>query len=110
MSVRRFCAVEDELWDNVPSRAPNSLCPRLRSSTCPLFRRSAAVRSIDVVVELGAGSAFSGLLLLLSLWLSRGRLECSFENEDWRRFRLGDVVLGGSAGSSGSMTAEATIL
>ena len=32
MSVRRLCAVEDELWDKVPSRAPNNLCPRLRSS------------------------------------------------------------------------------
>ena len=40
MSARRFCAVDDELWDRVPSRAPNNLCPRFRSSSCPVLRRS----------------------------------------------------------------------
>ena len=105
MSVRRFCAVEDELWDNVPSRAPNSLCPRLRSSICPLFRRS------DCWVPWVAacwGVMVLGLLPLLSLWPSLGLFDRSSEKEDCLRLRLA----GGEGGcsDSGSITAEATAL
>ena len=107
MSVRRFCAVEDELWDNVPSRAPNNLCPRLRSSTCPLFRRSDARSrgAVDVV-----GDAAESALELLSPRLNRGRFACSSEKEDWRRLRVRGEALGGSIDSSGTITAEATAL
>ena len=105
MSVRRFCAVEDELWDNVPSRAPNSLCPRLRSSICPLLRRS------DCRVSWLAdcwGVMVLSLLPLLSLWPSLGLFDRSSENEDCLRLRVG----GGEGGSSdsGNITAEATAL
>ncbi len=101
MSVRRFCAVEDELWDNVPSRAPNSLCPRLRSSNCPLLRRSDA---------LSRGEAGEFLLSLDWPLSSLSLLLRSSEKEDWRRFNVGDVDKGRSVVSSGSMTAEATAL
>ena len=62
ISVRRFCAVDDELWDNVPSRAPNNLCPRLRSSNCPL-----RLRSDCASMGVSGGEAAESLLLLLSL-------------------------------------------
>lgn len=105
MSVRRFCAVDDELWDNVPSRAPNSLCPRLRSSICPLLRRS-DVR-VSWVADCG-GVMVSVPFPRASLWPSRGLFERSPENEDCLRLR----VAGGEGGcsDSGKMTAEATAL
>lgn len=105
ISDRRFDAVEDELWDNVPSRAPNSLCPRLRSSNCPLLRRSEARSWGDSVW----GEAAESRVPMLASCLKRRRLELSLANEDWRRLRLaGDVGVCSSV--SGRMTAEATAL
>ena len=102
MSDRRFCAVEDELWDKVPSRAPNSLCPRLRSSIAPLFRSG---RSCAVV---GAWVIASGLSWLSSTE-SRGLLDSASEYVDCLRFNEtgGDC---GCSSASGKMTAEATAL
>lgn len=62
MSARRFCAAVDELCDNVPSSAPNSRWPRLRSSAAsspprlPAFR-SAAGADVEVEVEVEVSGA-----------------------------------------------------
>ena len=79
ISVRRFCAAEDELWDNVLSRAPNNLCPRLRSSTCPLLRRSDSRSGADV-------SGATSWPLPIESWLIRGRLAVSSDNGECLRF------------------------
>lgn len=105
MSVRRFCAVDDELWDKVPSRAPNSLCPRLRSSICPLLRRSDC--RVSWVADCW-GDTVSGSLPLVSLWPSLGRFDRSSEKEDCLRFRVAGGE--GDCSDSGRMTAEARAL
>lgn len=103
MSVRRFCAVEDELWDKVPSRAPNNLCPRLRSSNCPLLRRSDGWSCADVACEAKSVVSWPGS------WLNRSRLTLPSETDDFLRFNGGKDVWDSSMGS-GTMTAEATAL
>lgn len=102
MSVRRFCAAEDELWDKVPSRAPNNLCPRLRSSSCPLLRRSDAW---SCPIE---DSEPKLCPLLFEFWLNRGLLELSSVIDDCLRFA--DIEGGDSSTGSGRMTADATAL
>lgn len=78
ISVRRFCAVEDELWDKVLSRAPNNLCPRLRSSICPLLRRSDGRSCVDE-------SRATSWPLPVESWLIRGRLAASSGNGEGLR-------------------------
>lgn len=79
ISVRRFCAVEDELWDKVLSRAPNNLCPRLRSSICPLLRRSDSRSGVEV-------SRAMSWPLSIESWLIRGRLAVFSGNGECLRF------------------------
>lgn len=99
ISVRRFCAVEDELWDKVSSKAPNNLCPRLRSSNCPFLRRSGNRSCVGIgslPVSIGECWVSRGLLALPSDVFDCLRLACA---EGW-----------GSSIASGSITAEATAL
>lgn len=99
ISVRRFCAVEDELWDKVSIKAPNNLCPRLRSSNCPFLRRSGTRSCVGIgslPVSIGECWVSRGLLALPSDVVDCLRLACS---EGW-----------GSSIASGSITAEATAL
>lgn len=103
ISVRRFCAVEDELWDKVPSRAPNNLCPRLRSSNCPLLRRSDGWSCADVACKTTLVVSWPGS------WLNRRRLTLLAETDDCLRFGGREEVRVSSMGS-GTMTAEATAL
>lgn len=102
ISVRRFCAAEDELWDKVPSRAPNNLCPRLRSSNCPLLCRS---DGWSCLVE---DSEPTSCPLSFEFWPNRGLLElCSVMDDCLRFVDNGD---GTSSTGSGRMTADATAL
>lgn len=94
MSARRFCAVDDELCERVPSRAPNNFWPRLRSSTCSLFRRDGVPASC---------------LLWLASALSRGLLLPPSEIEDCLRF-AGPCGEGNWDTGSGRITSEATAL
>ena len=104
ISARRFCALDDELCERVPSRAPNSLCPRFRSSALPLTRRSS--RMIEVA---GPGRSSSGGLSSSTLLSRRSRLVLLSEPPDCRR--LAKLVGEGSfSASSGTTTAEATTL
>ena len=85
----------------MPSRAPNSLCPRFRSSVMPFLRRSAAL------LERSEGGEPP---LPVSGRASRGRLAPESEFDDC--LRLADS--GGEAScsliSSGMITAEAIAL
>ena len=76
ISVRRFCAVEDELWDKVLSRAPNSLCPRLRSSICPLLRRSDSRSGVEVSRAMSWPSSIGSWLIRVRLAALSGNGEC----------------------------------
>ena len=85
MSSRRLCAVDDELCERVPKRAPKSLCPRLRSSKAPFLRRSARLSATaDSSILLGAFcNVDSGWLESV---LRRGRLASVLIVEDCLRF------------------------
>lgn len=99
ISVRRFCAVEDELWDKVSSKAPNNLCPRLRSSNCPFLRRSGTRSCV------GIGSL---LVTIGECWVSRGLLALPTDVFDCLRLPCAEGW--GPSVVSGSNTAEATAL
>ena len=103
MSVRRFCAVDDELWDNVPSRLPNNLCPRLRSSNWPLLRRSKALSTRVGGGDIVASADVSSPLLRRGLFAS-----CS-ETMDFLRL-VGASGEFGCSLASGIITAEAMAL
>lgn len=117
MSARRFCAGEDELCESVPSRAPNSLWPRLRSSSAPLPYR-AALRSRSVLRSATPAEDDGGRLLSSgedrggrSSWsLSRRRLLSASEMEDFLRFRPFSGDAGTSLSGSGNATADAISL
>lgn len=85
----------------MPSRAPNNLCPRFRSSIKPLFRRSDALFG-----GLDGGNPAS----LASYWLSRGRFAFCSEVDDCLRFADKGKEASCSVVSSGTMTAEGTAL
>lgn len=103
MSLRRFCAVDDELWDKVPSRAPNSLCPRLRSSNWLMLLRPEPGFSLLS----SSGVDLASLPLLLSSWDRRGRLGWFSEVEDCLRLiAVGDGM--GLSVVSGTITADAS--
>ena len=105
MSTRRFCAVDDELCDNVPSRAPNSLCPRLRSSICPLLRRS------DDRSGVGNDGFPAAPSSSPDVCFSRGRLLLCSDTDDCLRFVAPSIDGSFSTVSgSGRLTAEAITL
>jgi hypothetical protein len=105
ISALRFAAEDEELCESVPSRAPNSLWPRLRSSTCPLLRRASRCSSSTLA---GRGGS------LLPSLLSRGRLESFSDMEDCLRLREvpspGDEGSGVGSWASGTTMADAIIL
>lgn len=102
MSTRRLCAVEDELCARVPSRAPNNLFPRFRSSSFLLSSCS------------GARLGFAGGDDPPSTWSiepssdNRGRLLFASETDDC--LRLADSGGDSCSTVSGKITADATSL
>ena len=106
MSARRFCAVDDELWDSVPSRAPNNLCPRFRSSSCPVLRRS--LNRSDLWG--GDPSLANGSVSVFSLRPSLGLFDSEDDIDDCLLFKGFAFTGSGSSSVSGRMTADATAL
>jgi hypothetical protein len=102
ISTRRFCAVEDELCARVPSRAPNNLFPRFRSSSFTLSS------DLGVVFVSAAGGDEPLTRSREPYSDKRGRLLSTSDTEDCLRFESEGE--GGCSTVSGKMTADATSL
>ena len=101
MSRRRFSAADDELCDKVPSKAPNSLFPRLRSSTASLNLLSVRLLLLSPRADKTLVSRFA-----LS---RRTRFLVSLTKGRPARFAL-ERELSWGVICSGTITAEATVL
>lgn len=104
ISARLFCVTVDELCESVPSSAPNSRCPRFRSSSCPLLRRPVSLR-LSVLV-FGAADGLGEEERACSVLTRRRLLSLSSsEMGDCLLFSTAVSWAGGSG--SGKATAEA---
>lgn len=101
MSALRLCVVLDEFCDSVPSKPPNSRCPRRLSSASPFTRRP-----VTRFVEAISGCSWCSRPGSAVVALRRRRLFSGFDADDPRRF----CGPGDDGSSSGRTTAEAMVL